>query len=76
MNRLALCVAVVATSAFAAPKAAPPAQTHHCVKDGATLEKTKKECKKEGGTWEKMTAAAPAKPAHAPAEAATPAPTK
>ena len=68
MNRLALCVAVIAASAFAAPKAVPTAPTHHCVKDGATVEKTKKECKKEGGTWEKLTAPAPAP--------AKPAPTK
>jgi len=43
-------------------------QNHHCVKDGATLEgKTKKECKKEGGKWEKdaadKAAAGGAKPA-------------
>lgn len=34
--------------------AGPTPQNHHCQKDGAELAgKTKKECKKEGGTWEK-----------------------
>ena len=29
-------------------------QNHHCVKDGTVLPgKTRKECKKEGGSWEK-----------------------
>jgi hypothetical protein len=33
-------------------------QNHHCMKDGAEMAgKTRKECKKEGGTWEKMAAA-------------------
>jgi hypothetical protein len=30
-------------------------QNHHCMKDGAEVAgKTRKECKKEGGTWDKM----------------------
>jgi hypothetical protein len=33
-------------------------QNHHCMKDGAELTgKTRKECKKEGGKWEKMSGA-------------------
>jgi hypothetical protein len=49
-------------------------QNHHCMKDGADLAgKTKKECKKEGGTWEKD--AAPATTDKPAADAAKPAPT-
>jgi len=34
-------------------------QNHHCVKDGNTVpDKTKKECTKEGGKWEKDAPAA------------------
>ena len=40
-------------SASALAKGGTP-PNHHCVKDGATMEgKTKKDCKKEGGKWEK-----------------------
>jgi len=50
---------IVGLGSVAVAKGAVPAQNHHCVKDGATLEgKTKRECKKEGGTWEKDAAAA------------------
>ena len=32
-------------------------QNHHCMKDGTEMaDKTKKECKKEGGKWEKTAA--------------------
>jgi hypothetical protein len=65
MTRLALVAALVAVSAFAGT---PPKQNHQCMKDGAVIQKTKKECAKEGGKWEKMADAA--KPA--PAPAATP----
>jgi hypothetical protein len=35
----------------------PPSSTHHCVKDGAEVVGTsKKECKKQGGTWERIKA--------------------
>jgi hypothetical protein len=59
----------LSTSAMAKGPATP--QNHHCVKDGADLTgKTRKECKKEGGKWEKD-----AKPAAAaPAPAAAPKP--
>jgi len=33
----------------------PTPQNHHCMKDGAELAgKTRKQCKKEGGKWDKM----------------------
>jgi hypothetical protein len=76
MKRIA--IAIVATLSLAAfAKGTPTAQTHHCVKDGAVLEKTKKECHKEGGTWEKMKVEkkdSAATPAPAPAAEPTPAP--
>jgi hypothetical protein len=58
MSLVALAVAIP-TLAIGKP---PPPQTHECVKDGAVLQKTKKECAKAGGTWAKMkpAAAAPA----------------
>ena len=74
MKRFALCLAVLSVPAFAGAKAPTP-PTHHCVKDGAANEKTKKDCKKEGGKWEKIAAAAPAKAAPA-AESDAPAVTK
>lgn len=50
-----LLMASLSTSAWA--KGGTP-QNHHCMKDGAEMAgKTRKECKKEGGTWEKMAAA-------------------
>ncbi len=50
---------LLAPAAFAKGGKATP-QNHHCMKDGAELAGvTKKECKKQGGKWEKM-AAAPA----------------
>jgi hypothetical protein len=54
--------ALLALSTSAMAKGAPTAQNHHCMKDGAELAgKTRKECKKEGGKWEKEAkAAAPA----------------
>lgn len=44
-------------------------QNHHCVKDGAPMpDKTKKQCKQEGGKWEKdADAAKPADGAKTPA---------
>ncbi len=60
--RTILCGTLLAgLSASALAKGGTP-QNHHCVKDGATLEgKTKKDCKKEGGKWEKDAAADAAK---------------
>jgi hypothetical protein len=50
---------VLSFSSLALAAGATP-QNHHCQKDGAELAgKTKKECKKDGGTWVKN-AAAPA----------------
>lgn len=46
-------------------------QNHHCMKDGAeVVGKTKKECTKDGGKWEKNAAPAAAAPAPAAAPAA------
>ena len=48
----------LAMTLFAGPVFAKGKSPHHCMKDGAeTASKSKKECKKEGGTWEKMTEA-------------------
>jgi hypothetical protein len=60
--RTILCGTLLAgLSASALAKGGTP-QNHHCVKDGATLEgKTKKDCKKEGGKWEKDAASEAAK---------------
>ena len=56
-----LVLALFATPALAGKMA----QNHHCMKDGAEVTgKTKKQCKADGGKWEKMAAAdAPAKAA-------------
>jgi hypothetical protein len=63
--------AMLALSSTVMAKGGPTPQNHHCVKDGADLTgKTRKECKKEGGKWEKdKAAAAPAAAAPAPAAA-------
>ena len=59
-----LAVPLIAASAQA--KGTP--QNHHCEKDGATVaDKTRKECTKEGGKWQKD--APTAAPAAAPAPA-------
>lgn len=58
--------ALLTLSSSVLAKGAPTPQNHHCMKDGAELAgKTRKECKKEGGKWEKD-----AKPAAATAPAA------
>ncbi len=57
-------------AAFAKGKGGTP-QTHHCVKDGATVQKTKKECLKDGGTWAKNDDAGTAKPGDKPAPGPT-----
>ncbi len=53
MTRLILCAALLAPAAFAKGKGTGTPQTHHCVVNGAEVQKTKKECKKAGGTWAK-----------------------
>lgn len=67
---------VLTVPALALAKGGTP-QNHHCVKDGGDLPgKTKKECKKEGGTWQKDATATEgsdkAKPAPAPAKEEAP----
>ena len=55
----------LSSSAMAA-KGTPAPQNHHCMKDGSELSgKTRKECKKEGGKWEKDAKPAAAAPAPA-----------
>lgn len=43
---------VLSPAAFAKGKGGS-AQTHHCEVGGSAVSKTKKECKKAGGTWAK-----------------------
>jgi hypothetical protein len=67
-----LCAAVTVAPVSLALAGGTP-QNHHCMKDGAELAgKTRRQCKKEGGTWDKLPAAA--RPAPAPADAAKPEP--
>jgi hypothetical protein len=54
-------VVAMGTFLFASPALAKGGkgtpQNHHCMKDGAEMAgKTKKQCKTDGGTWEKMEA--------------------
>jgi hypothetical protein len=73
---LTIALAFLSSVAFAKkPAGAPTPQNHSCVLNDAVVEKTKKECRKAGGKWEKnssLTAkpAEEAKPADdkAPAE--------
>ena len=58
MKNIALSILAVLTlsslSSFALAKGGTP-QNHHCMKDGTELAgKTRKECKKDGGKWDKM----------------------
>jgi len=58
MKNVALSMLVVLTLSslptIALAKGGTP-QNHHCMKDGAELAgKTRKECKKDGGKWDKM----------------------
>ena len=78
MKRLS-AAALLAACALAVPafaKGLPTAQNHQCMKDGQVIQKTKKECAKEGGKWEKMAATTPApadaKPAMKPADTKAP----
>jgi hypothetical protein len=52
---VAASVCMMSSVAFAKT---PPKQTHHCMKDGAEVKATKKQCIKQGGKWEKMDDAA------------------
>jgi hypothetical protein len=67
MKKIVLAVALVLLSsvAFAKSKTPPPVQNHSCILSGAVVEKTKKECIKAGGKWEKNSPATtdPAAPA-------------
>jgi len=59
MKKIVLAVALVclsSTVAFAKAKGTPTPQNHSCVLSGAVVEKTKKECIKAGGKWEKNAA--------------------
>ncbi len=73
-----IMLACLSTVAFAKKTGKPTPQNHSCVLNDAVVEKTKKECIKAGGKWEKKApaaadAAAPAADAKAPAEEAKPA---
>lgn len=75
MNKLliaAFSVALLASPALAKGGKAP-VQNHHCVKAGATLKETHKQCTKDGGKWVRDDAA-PAAKSNAPAPATTPTP--
>ena len=66
MKRLTLVLTLVLTAPMfvssAQAKGGTP-QNHHCVKDGSPVpDKTRKQCVKEGGKWEKDTAAPNASP--------------
>ena len=54
----AAAVLVLSPAAFAKGKGKGSAQTHHCEVNGAEVSKTKKECRKAGGTWAKGAPAA------------------
>ena len=73
MNKIILAVSLAVLSSVALAKTPPPAQNHSCIKDGAVVEKTKKQCIKAGGKWEKNTPATVTAPA-TPAAATTPTP--
>jgi len=54
LARTLVVAALAFLPAIALAKGGTP-QNHHCMKDGAELAgKTKKECKKDGGTWDKI----------------------
>lgn len=79
MKKIVLTVALVLLSsvAFAKGKATP--QNHSCVLNDAVVQKTKKECVKAGGKWEKnsnLPKPAETKPSDAAAPAPAPVPTE
>lgn len=57
MYKIVLTIALVLSSSVALAKSSkgtpPPAQNHSCVLNDAVVVKTKKECLKAGGKWEK-----------------------
>lgn len=62
LTTIAAAALLAGTPAFAAGKSG--AHKHHCMKDGAEVAaKTRKQCKKEGGTWEKAAPASSQTPA-------------
>lgn len=62
LTTLAAAALLAGTPAFAAAKAGT--HKHHCMKDGAEVAaKSRKQCKKDGGTWEKAAPADSAAPA-------------
>ena len=64
-NLMLVAAAALFLSPSAFAKGKGNAQTHHCEVNGAEVAKTKKACKKAGGTWAK---GAPAAAATAPAK--------
>ncbi len=77
MNKIVLAVTLVLLSSVAlakSPKSStpPPAQNHSCMLKDAVVEKTKKECLKAGGKWEKNSPVATA-PVVAPVAPVAPA---
>jgi hypothetical protein len=63
MKKLILGAMLLSFSAFAGGSP----QTHHCEVGGATVTKTKKDCKAAGGKWAKNTTAGTPPAAPAPA---------
>lgn len=55
---MVVALALLSSVALAKSKTPPPAQNHSCIIDGAVVEKTKKQCLKAGGKWEKNSPAA------------------
>lgn len=71
MYKIVFAVALALLSSAALAKSAkgtpPPAQNHSCVLNEAVVVKTKKECLKAGGKWEKNSPAATTTTTTAPA---------
>lgn len=65
MKKIVLATALVFLSsvAFAKSGGSPTPQNHSCMLNAAVVQKTKKECIKAGGKWEKNSPAADSKPA-------------
>ena len=83
MNKIVLAITLALLSSVALAKSSksttpPPAQNHSCMLKDAVVEKTKKECLKAGGKWEKNSPAvtapvvAPVAPAVEPKPMETP----
>lgn len=55
MKKIVLAIALICLSsvAFAKSKGTPTPQNHSCILNDAVVQKTKKECIKAGGKWEK-----------------------